>query len=258
MKQLLIVLSLSFTSHASGLSNVESRIIGGAKISQARAAQLGVVGIFNTESMTICSGTLIPNERILTAAHCVASAPIGIHVIFRTDLNEFIANPDASRGDVRSTRFVAVHPGWNHGSKEDENDIALIGLDRPAPVDYIVQSFTQQQRQISAGTTALIAGFGANEIAHDPATGKIRHLGPGILRESTVKISDVGENEVLVDQSAGSGACVGDSGGPGYLIESGKILLWGVVSRGSNNECNAVGKYTNVVPYLDWINGQSE
>ena len=207
--------------------------------------------------MTICSGTLISGDRILTAAHCADNAPNEIHVIFATDLKEFIANPDTSREDVRLASFVSVHPGWNHGSEGSENDIALIGLDRPAPLAYLVQYVTEQQRQISAGTTGVIAGFGANEIAIDAATGKIRHLGPGVLRESTVKISSVGKNEVWVDQSTGTGACVGDSGGPGYLTESGKLLVWGVVSRGSNNECNAVGKYTNVVPYLDWINSQS-
>jgi hypothetical protein len=130
-----------------------------------------------------------------------------------------------------------------------------------------------------------LAGFGVNKVEETPVTVdsypglvesvesgkvvcddpknlhncfKVNMKGSGELRQTQVPISDIkyAHSEILVDQTSGTGACHGDSGGPGYIMINGTHYLWGVTSRGAldpKNNCSKFGVYTSVLFYEDWI-----
>ena len=110
------------------------------------------------------------------------------------------------------------------------------------------------------GSSVTLAGFGVSDYKKDSQTGKFSGEGSGLLRQidniGVISLSASGQ-EMTFDQSKGSGACHGDSGGPAYFLEQAtqKSLLVGVTSRGTDPSglCNGQVIYTSVAGYTSWI-----
>jgi secreted trypsin-like serine protease len=228
------------------------------------------------QQISNCTGTLISETVVLTAAHCLLGKNIvSVGVGFDTSLDgtseenfilvsDAIVNGDFNPQIKNGTTFI---PG------ESANDIALLKLSKPAPADFKPATLPKEtQPAMTSKSKVLLAGYGSNvailNVVKKNAETGVEELfrvpgnnGSGLLRQvDNVSVKTVTEDnkEFEVNQEDGKkGACHGDSGGPAFLkLSNGTSVLVGVTSRGTNllGNCDKTAVYTSVAGYLDWIN----
>jgi hypothetical protein len=71
-------------------------------------------------------------------------------------------------------------------------------------------------------------------------------------------VKDYDNNEVEFDQRHGKGICTGDSGGPGYILDGKRLMIWGVTSEAwPDNEmtdlCSGDARATRLYGESYWI-----
>lgn len=264
---------------------IKASIISGTEVKSGDPIAASVVGVYNTKFNSICTGSLIAPNVVMTAAHCAPERASHIKIIFSTNIDETIhaREPDILQEYVLSATDYKVGPTWdpkNETIEVDTGDIALIKFQGSVPTGYKPATFLSETSDLKIGNTVTVAGFGVDfvdmeeidpkryrnldealEFGDVVCSGngkdnygtcfKIDRSGDGLLRMTTAPISFVHETEVRLNEKK-SGTCNGDSGGPAYIQKDGKLLLFGVTSRGSEL-CNEVGVYTNAIFYKKWI-----
>lgn len=203
-----------------------------------------VVAIEVLESGYLCTGTLLADRLVVTAAHCLETAtnPGKIRVSVGDTL------PEATFRTYAAS--FGVHPdfcGDTETCKQDVHDFAWIRLVDPAPVQpaNILLRQDEWDAAIAEGAPVTLVGYGEDE----------KHLqGVKRIAETTITaVSSTGQEF----RAGGEGidSCQGDSGGPAFVTVDGKVLLAGVVSRGY--ACGEGGFYG--VPYtvLCWMSDES-
>lgn len=261
----------------------ETGIIGGTLVSEKAPLASGIVGIFDLQDNAICTGSIIAENFVLTAAHCVMTKPSKLKVVFGVDLDVTMATrePDVLQEYVRKVTDIQIHDSYNpkeHSEKQfDWGDIAIIRFSGALPEGFKPVNMLTDDSILRRGVTVTLAGYGVSQVDVEPVDAKkvpnldealeygevvcdddlrnclkVDMSGDGILRETKAPISSVHETEVRLDESKGHGTCSGDSGGPAYIEKNGQYYLFGITSRGSAL-CDSVGVYTNAVYYKTWI-----
>lgn len=217
-------------------------IIGGTEVAENDKILQSIVAIYDKTSKQLCTGSLLENNVVLTAAHCIGNGEM--YVFFGTELG-----PKAPR---RLIDMVAISPYWEtrYSEKFNTGDIALVHFQGTVPAGFKPAKLLKDKKVLKKDLDVVLAGFGIS----NGVTG----VGSGLLRRTSVKIADpkYSVTEVTVDQTQGTGACHGDSGGPAYVEVDGEYVLWGVTSRGVNdekNDCSQQAAYTSTLFYSAWI-----
>lgn len=226
------------------------------------------------EQQSICTGSLITHDIVLTAAHCVDSLGLQyVAALFTTNAFQQVADEN-----VRFAVNFVYHDKYNNAEQGVWNDIAVLKLDSPAPADYelAVLPTAETIKNLTVGSALTFSGYGITtpvlrEFKRDengqviigedgyPEIVEFPTEGSGILRlVGNIVVTDItaDHKEISFDQSNLKGACHGDSGGPALLqLQDGSYIQVGVTSRGTNflGNCNEGAIYTGVYGQLEWI-----
>jgi secreted trypsin-like serine protease len=267
----------------------DSAIIGGEVVTGRDLTSQSVVGVLvqnkNTGDYEICSGTLLKNNLVLTAAHCVSDSDgsLIVSVIF-----DNVISPNGNAITViREVNRTAIPAWWGAETHldTDTGDIALLQYTGDTPRNYSPITALASEDDITNNTQILIAGFGVNKVTTKPinvntypdligaiqagqvsckdsvrlqSCVEIKMEGAGVLRQATSKIrnSRYSSSEIEVSPQSGS-TCHGDSGGPAFIVKNNKLYLWGVANRSANNsltDCSTNSIYASVPFYRQWLN----
>jgi len=215
-----------------------------------------------------CSGTLIAESVVVTAAHCldmappeepdaIPIAPADLAVYFGCGpfgLEEIPPPTGCPDPGVVHTVEVLLHPDYDRlGS--GVNDIGLIRLescaDCPPPMPPLPSELALTESDI--GAPINFAGFG------DDAAGSsgVKMQLDGVLGGFGCAVRgcpDPGntDSQVSYEQGLQPGTCTGDSGGPLLYDFDGTRYVGGVTSWGDDN-CLEFGVSLRVSAYDGWI-----
>jgi secreted trypsin-like serine protease len=192
----------------------------------------------------VCSGTLIAPNVVLTAAHCVIGMT-GAVVVFGLNLET------ATDAQMRGVDLVAVHPQFaaKAAGQGGWNDLALFRFQGAAPASAKIAQILDKPSVLKSGLKAVLAGYGTTK-SHGMGTDD------GTLRKVTLAVQNPAYEQTelsFAKNTKGGSACHGDSGGPAYITQNGKLTVIGITSRGTTAACNGISISTSVASHAAYI-----
>ncbi|XP_016895869.1 transmembrane protease serine 9-like isoform X2 [Cynoglossus semilaevis] len=237
-----------------GQAPLNSRIVGGQEAPGGNWPWQ--VGLFYWPSF-LCGATLINQEWVLTAAHCVRHNDTRWLVLFFGMQSLSIMT---AKETYRFVEEIVIHP--DYVLRTSDNDIALLRFSPPLNyTDYIRPiCLADSDSTFNNATEAWATGFGLigrQELPPPPHA--LREVEVPILGNRQCNcyygVGTITDNMMCAGLPAGGkDTCEGDLGGPLMSKQSGRWILAGVASYGS--ECGKPlfpGVYTRVSRYQSWI-----
>ncbi|XP_054089936.1 CLIP domain-containing serine protease B4 [Zeugodacus cucurbitae] len=230
-----------------------------------------------------CSGSVVSQSHILTAAHCVINLVSDLQ-LSHVRIGGVALSPNCTASSsvncsiasrIYQIAEVRVHP--NYDQPKYANDIALVKIVGEAsaytPI-CLPPNLSVSVRDQLIGSPGIALGWTADVEGNDTSSPRVRYLNLPIVNttECAITYAKFSENfndpiVITPSQLCAQGGpmndvCRGDSGGPfmddgssGLINTSGRHTLLGIVAFGPT-KCgmsNIPGVYTRVSSYLGWI-----
>jgi secreted trypsin-like serine protease len=187
----------------------------------------------------LCTGTVISNDTILTAAHCVDKETESLVIVFDTKINLI------KKSNLRSAETFVHHPAWIRSSKRI-GDLALIYFHGGLPNGYRPVTLADAGFQLNVGDKITMLGYGV--------TSGRKNSGSGLLRQANSSIIGKQSDSQIITDGRKSSVCFGDSGGPAFIRIGNQYIQWGIASSVMNKACNEYSIHTSIMEYRNWIN----
>lgn len=232
-----------------------------------------ILNIKDKDSVSICTGTLIDSDKVLSAAHCTSRNNDGTILVAFT--NNVECATKAPKRTLRKVTRQAIPSEYSYSSKEFDNsvhDLAVFKFEGTLPAGYKVRNLPFASFTIQNDDTLVMTGYGVTE-----EDGK----DSGTLRFTTSSAKNVVQEFPIIDrkdrtvskmatvprtvivQQPSNGVCSGDSGGPLYVKTDSELMLVGITSVGVDNlgkgsiwrsqVCHGVAIFADVRQHLSWI-----
>jgi secreted trypsin-like serine protease len=216
--------------------------------------------LFIIDEESVCSGSLVSSDQIVSAAHCFANQDQS-KVQAWTGITSMSERSPSTQLSIKS---IVVHPDFDPVTFA--NDIALVSLSRPVPADLGALSIGLPVNQDpaqwpAAGSTAEIAGWGETNPDVPVASDVLQSATVSIIEGPDSAVCGNYGNSYLPSMQICAGidvggvdACQGDSGGALSVNLAGEPILAGISSTGF--ECSRAGYpglYVRVTTYLPWL-----
>lgn len=225
----------------------EIQVIGGQEAEEGRypwLVALGYAGEGDPTQRWFCGGSVIAENVVITAAHCVEDKD-------SEDLAVFSGSVDLQSDAIVETDVEEVHIAHDYNEPVDAaNDWAMLLLDESIDVEPI-----EVGTEPTEFDTLEVAGWGLDETQRYPTVARWAEVPfvddedcaeayPGWIDEATMLCAGDLEN-------GGVDACAGDSGGPIMARdEDGEQFLAGIVSWGDGcAEPGSPGVYAEVADF---------
>jgi secreted trypsin-like serine protease len=275
------ILSLTACNSQSPYSlkaEADAAIINGLKVRETNKLSKSIVRVVEMVGAQVssCTGTLIAEDIVLTAAHCVDGAS-RVAVVF------------GNRSEVLGVEAVAVLPHEDYKGESvafGSNDLALLQLKQPAPAGYHPIELLKTSDEITDKTPLHFYGFGAKKVesvemedpGSNPNLDQLLQVGMArcnedrtscqefsfvlsdeLLRGVTHRTESLEKDFITNYEDYKFDSCIGDSGGPVFVKNKGQYYLYGVI-RGGGGEtpCQGFSIHIDVTKYADWISSSME
>ncbi|XP_074162302.1 chymotrypsin-C-like isoform X2 [Sminthopsis crassicaudata] len=239
------------------LPNLTTRVVGGEDARpHSWPWQISLQYLKDDTYRHTCGGTLISNQHVLTAAHCISKGKTYQVLLGKNNLVEEEAGSVAVAVDT-----IFVHEKWS--SLLVRNDIALIKLAEPVELSDTIQvaCLPPKDSLLSQDYPCYVTGWGRlwtnGPIADNLQQGLLPAVDHATCTQKDWWGSMVTQNMVCAGGDGVISGCNGDSGGPLNCEANGAWEVRGIVSFGSGLGCNTAKKptvFTRVSAYIDWIN----
>lgn len=222
---------------------VTSAIINGKEVVEENIYSIRTVGVKNMNGGT-CTGAIIGEDLILTAAHCIGTTrPEFIVVMFGHNFET---------AEKIFAKNVIVHERYNNVYYK--NDLALIRLDSPIPEKYKALDL-EESRQVHLDKKDYVTtlGYGVTNYMNSNGVGTLR------MASIPVKKFDSDAEFITLNQKKGSGLCFGDSGGPSFVLRNKVPVLIGIANAVTDSRfkrkhgCEYRATITNPNYFYHWI-----
>jgi secreted trypsin-like serine protease len=242
-----VPLYLSAALSMAAANGPTTAMVGGAQPA-AEGAGRSVV-MLDGSGGTVCTATAIGRDLLLTAAHCVQPG----------SEYKLLENPTSREAKLKDIVRIEHHPQFDLKrlfAHLATADVALIKLAGPLPAKIPAARLGSESETVAVGDALVVAGYGVTVRGAERLDGVVRAATlvttgqPGTLQIRLFDPRTRGE-------SAGLGACTGDSGAPAFREENGLFALIGVVSWSTGPKltagCGGLTGITPIVRYRTWI-----
>jgi secreted trypsin-like serine protease len=245
----LMLLFVSFEGAQSARAADDPRILGGTEVPDGKYPFMAYIEIeMSGGSLGACGGTLIDQDSVLTAAHCLENAANVNLVVGRTVLS------NQNQGEIRSVPDAFIHPRYN-AQRNSAYDAAVLTLDSAVTGIEPIELATASQNNLERpGGNLTAAGWGATSEGGNSSDRMLEVSLPVVSDAEARRAYSLPEAPNLryipkLMVAAGVEAkdtCQGDSGGP--LFEPGTTSTQvGIVSYGLGcGRAGYPGVYTEV------------
>ncbi|XP_055627320.1 brachyurin-like [Toxorhynchites rutilus septentrionalis] len=250
--------------HHSSSSNPSTMVVGGEEAFPGQFPyKVAVLSEFSN-GIGLCGGSILSENSILTAAHCVSLQENAIGGTIVMGAHNLTDSSEPSQVRIRFTREeICVHPDWNMNLLR--NDVAIIRLKNNIQFTDRIQKINlpPPTTESFAGQTGTVSGFGVFSDAERVASEVPRFVSNPVMANPACNIRFFGviqPEHICKSGAGGRGACSGDSGGPMTTTYNGRHVQIGVVSFGLALGCERgwPSVYARTSSYLNWIDSAKQ
>lgn len=224
-------------------------IINGIPVTSGAHPYVALLLFLDTQTGDItssCTGTLIGNKHILTAAHCIQDLrPVAV-ALNLTSLN------NTEQAEVLFAESVNFGP---QTAALATNDIAVLNLEAPVTTAPVTVADTGDDYRFTGATPATIVGWGdldgSGTVTNNLLMGEIDLLAADACYTAMGSLYD--HAGMLCAGGLNSDVCFGDSGGP-LLVWDNEWVVVGVTSFG-DAACTTgdVSSFARVTQARSWL-----